>query len=326
MKFYGIGIALTCAIGCAVFGQDAPADSAQRSTAERPAMELGGTVTLDYWTATDDPKNPSLSLALVELGANVYLGRDLTATVMIKAEEKLDSIWIDQAVAAWEPASMPFKFYAGMHTLNHGLYTTRMINYVSIQDVVKLVKPAVTVLYSPGIVTLGAAATMLEPDGLHNLSEHNRYAGVINCDLALPHESLLRLSSLASRDMVDVDLAAEVAAGPFTIDAEAVGRWARTAHGAEGSGYYIGLAYAPADWLEIALRNDGTSDKIFREMDYSFAAGLTFPIVGDVYGAIEYDYGTLEDELFHHQICLEIGLESNLKIPGFQPKSLVRPE
>ncbi len=59
---------------------------------EKPAMEIGGYVTVDYYSLTDSLKKATLSLGRVELGANVNISEQVLASVVILAQNKLDSL------------------------------------------------------------------------------------------------------------------------------------------------------------------------------------------------------------------------------------------
>jgi hypothetical protein len=320
--------AILMGIGALHFQLVAQTDSAGAAPEEKPALELGGLVTLDYWADIARMNKPELTVGQVELGANVFVSEEVTATVVLDAWNKMDSIWIDQAVTCWKPTGKPLTFLGGKHTLYHGLGTTRLINYPDIYYSVIMKKPALTTLFSAGMATFGVAPTVLyfDFDSLANLEASSSYAGVINCDLALPNESLLRLASLISTELVDVDLAVDLAIGPFNIDVEALSRWSLADRALGESGYYVGLAYTPVERLTLAVRNDGTSAGIFSDLTQRVTGGLTFTMKDDIFCAVEYSYCKPSGQDAGQTIALEFGLESTLKLPGFRPKSLVNRE
>jgi hypothetical protein len=307
-----------------IWGQNPVTDTLAKAPDEKPAIELGGIVTLDYWADAAALDKPELTLGLVELGANVFVSDEVTATVVISAWNKLDSIWIDQAMASWKPAGVPFEFFAGQHTLYHGLGTTRLINFPDIYNAAIMKKPAITALYRAKSVCVGLAPTVLSFD--FDSIRTTAYACVVHGEVALPNESVIRLASLLSKDMVDVDLASGVTVGPLSFDVEALAHWGLTDNVSDESGYYAGIAWSPFDRLTLAVRNDGFSEGIFADMTQRFTGGLTLTIKDDIFCAFEYSYVKPKAADPGQQIALEVGLASSLKLPGFRPKSLVNPE
>jgi hypothetical protein len=317
---------LVILIFCAAYisAQEPVADSIGKSPDEKPAIELGGIVTLDYWADAAELNKPELTLGLVELGANVFVSDEVTATVVISAWNKLDSIWIDQAMASWKPAGRPFEFFAGQHTLYHGLGTTRLINFPDIYYSAILKKPAVTALYKAKSLSFGLSPTVL--DFNFDSIRTTAYACVVHGEVALPNESVIRLASLVSEELIDVDLASGVTVGPLSFDVEALAHWGLSDNVSDESGYYAGIAWTPFDRLTLAVRNDGFSEGIFTDMTQRFTGGLTLTIKDDIFCAFEYSYVKPKDADPGQQIALEVGLASSLKLPGFRPKSLVNPE
>ena len=97
----------------------------------------------------------------MDLGAKVNISDEVVASVVIKTWGKLDSLWVDQALASFRPAYTPVEFLFGQQTLNYGLLTTRTITFQLIYDNVDIRKPALAVNGTRGIFTGGAGFTVL---------------------------------------------------------------------------------------------------------------------------------------------------------------------
>ena len=171
------------------------AGEAPEAKEEKPAMELGGYVTVNYGTDLAKDADPSFGIGEVDLSANVNISPEVVASITVMTYNHLDSLWIDQAMVAWTPSLLPVEFLFGQQTMNHGLLTTRLISDPLLLDDVELVQPSVILNGTMDIFTAGFGFTVLSELDELNFDTTYRYSGVINIDANLPNESLIRLSS-----------------------------------------------------------------------------------------------------------------------------------
>jgi len=94
--------------------------------------------------------------------------------------------------------------------------------------------------------------------------------------------------------------------------------------GAKASTYCAGASYAVTENFSVAMRNDGISEKQFTHMTMLYTAGCVYKLFGDCYIAFEYDYQKPPLSAATNAIAVEFGLQSTLKLPGFQRKSLTQ--
>ena len=92
---------------------------------EKPAMELGGYVLVDYLSDMSDFSDPTFQIGQVELGAKINISEEVVASVLIKTWSKLDSLWIDQALVSYKPGNVPSSCcLASRHESTGSLTTT----------------------------------------------------------------------------------------------------------------------------------------------------------------------------------------------------------
>jgi hypothetical protein len=325
MKKLLCGIVLL--LGWSAYGDQ---DTSRQETAkeEKPAMELGGLVTIDYGTTIEKDAQPSLSLGIVDLGAKVNLRDNVVASILIRAMEKLDSLWIDQAFVSYKPGDGDLEILFGQHTLQHGILTSRMISWPMIvndslehYDAVNVKTPALTLNYALGKFVPGLAFTVLQGKPAADSSDRWLYSGAANVDFLPNDESLVRLSTLFNQDFIDIDLGVSLAFGNLMIDAEGYGRFDDYSTGA-GSGYYAGIAYTLADRYTLALRHDADSPELFTSMSMRFAGAVVVDITDGIYAAAEFGHVMPSVGKAYQEVMVEIGLEQTIKLPGFQRKML----
>jgi hypothetical protein len=264
------------------------------------------------------------------MGANVNISDDIIATILIKAEEDLAALWIDQAFVSYKPApSLELLF--GQHVFKHGLLSTRMISYplyISDDDevfyTVQMIKPGLT-----GSYTIGAFTPSLCFAALHNDEDTSAGikawdpAGVLGVDFAPNDESLVRLASLMYARAVDVDLAADLVFGSFTIDAEGYARFTADEFVTDQSGVSAGLAWSFLDRYLAAARYDGVSTtSTFKDLSMRVGLGLSVDIKDGIYAAAEFGHVMPSVGKAYQQVMVELGLEQTIKLPGFQRKTL----
>jgi hypothetical protein len=297
---------------------------------EREAMEVGGVVTVDLYGPADDLKNSTLEIGTVELGANVNLSKNFTASVVVKAEGNLHDLYIDKAVGQYHLKDGPFTWLFGLYTQNHGLLSTHLISDPSLvaeeefEGVVELNNPALSLNIDFDKFSLGAAFTVLNFE-VDSLTKTNDYSGLLNVDIPFMNESLLRLSSLLSQDFIDIDLAAGIIFSGISADIELFCRFPYDSEEKSLSGYLAGLAYSfPGDHLELAIRYDGSSTDFFNDLTHRIGAGFTVNIIDGIFIAAEYGYLQPSEGDGFHELGVEVGFENTLKLPGFQRKTLTQ--
>jgi len=305
--------------------------AAQESTAEKPAMELGGLVTVDYYSSSHDMEHPSLTIGEVDLGANVNISDEIIATILIKAEEDLAALWIDQAFVSFKP--MPeLELLFGQHIFKHGLLGTQMISYplyLSDDDevfyTIQMIRPGLTGSYTLGAFTPSLCFTALPTDVDTSVAIKEVWdpAAVLSLDFAPNEESVVRLASLMYARALDVDLAAALVFGSFSIDAEGFARFTADTLAADQSGVSAGLAWSFLDRYSAAARYDGLSNSgMFKDLGMRVGLGLSVDIKDGIYAAAEFGHVMPSVGKAYQEVMLEIGLEQTIKLPGFQRKTL----
>jgi hypothetical protein len=309
---------------------------------EKEAMEIGGLVTVD---ATFDPKNKGADrgkIGEVDLSANVNVAEGVTASITVLAEENMAALSIDQALVQAAPKGSPFTFLFGQQTFNFGLLSTRLISDPAITDDVETRGPGVVVSYSNGAFTPALAGSFVHTDAVTervyrlNLSdttvaaidsavseESNSFEGILNLDFKLGGESTGRLAARYYGDILDISLGSGLVVGPALLDVELYGEIAGDDQSKKG-GYYAGLAYDISDKLQAAVRYDGISTSSFKEITHRIAIGSTMRFSHGIFCALEYSVDDIGSSAKKHELSLQAGLESTIKLPGFQRKTLTR--
>jgi hypothetical protein len=299
----------------AINGRAQPADTVKAE--EKEAMEIGGFVTVDFGGETGRLKQAAFNMGTVELGANVNIKENLKASITLLSENDMSLIGVDQAMATVDLPGC--KTYFGLHVFNHGLLSTHLISDPLILDRVELSAPGGTVTCSVNKSTFGLGMTILRVDTISS-----QYTAVANWDYAVKEESVLRLSALVSNKTTDADLALIMPVGPVSLDGEVYTQLTVQEGGTRASGYMAGIAYGINDKLEIAIRNDGISANTFKNMETRIGIGATVNITDEIFCAVEYGHFMPSAGDAVGEIALQVGLESTLKLPGFQRKTLTR--
>jgi len=313
-SFYSIPAAL--AMLCA---GTVPASAAE--TLDRD-LQLGGTVSLDNESRLDAREDPQMGLSEVSLGAEVALSEGMQAAVVLKAEDDLDKLFFEQAVASFTPNGSHWVFFIGQQTFNHGYLTTRLISDPLLLDWVEVKQPGIAATYALGELSLGSGLVVAE-SGDSSATSHD-YAVLPNLDWTHgPLQS--RLSGMVSRYRSDVDLAASLAIGRFTFDAEGFSRlkvWDATD---KTSGFSLGAQWEMIPGLSAGFRQDGLAPEAGEGLSaWRFGAGLSYTLHRDLFAAAEYGYGHGTEDA-GHRLALRIGVKSTLHLPGFQRETLSQP-
>jgi hypothetical protein len=291
---------------------------------EKPAMELGGNVLVDYMSDMSDLSDPTLQIGQVELGARINISEEVVASVLIKTWSKLDSLWIDQALVSYKPGQLPIELLFGQQTFNNGLLTTRLISFPAIYDMVDFRKPGIILNGSLKDFTCGFGMTVLQNDTTGGTDLKNLYSGVFNIDAALPGDGILRLSSVSNTEKTDFDLCGTINYRNLAFDFEGLMRLRSLDELINPSGFYAGALWNITERLGCAARVDGSSDDNFKEMTLQYTGGLTLAIKDGIYCSVEFSHVVPNEGEASDQIALELGLLQKIQLPGFQRKSLSR--
>jgi hypothetical protein len=152
--------------------------------------------------------------------------------------------------------------------------------------------------------------------------EKNYFTGIVNADLAFAGESHARLSTRLFEKNIDLDAAVGLALGPVVADIEVYGE-AKSLRDSLGAGCLVGAAYEIAKHLEVAFRYDAIAENVHeRAMDNRMAGGITVRLVRGIYTALEYAESFPSAGEPGGAITLQIGLQQNLKVPGFRQRTL----
>jgi hypothetical protein len=309
---------------------------------EKEAMEIGGLVTVD---AAGDPtykSSASVQVGQVALSANVNIAEGITASITVLAEENMSALSIDQAVVQVAPGEKPFVFLFGQQAFNFGLLTTRLISDPMLIDNVETQGPGLAANFEWGIFTPGAGitythtneetartyrinftdSTIVATDSITK-PESDLFTGVINCDITLPNESVARFAARFSGDIIDLTLGTGFSAGPLTFDVELYSQVLTDEDDLTG-GYYAGASWSFNDLVQAAVRYDGLSENSFNEIIHRIGFGTTISFKHGIFCAAEYSIDDMGSRTPHQEIALQVGLESTIKLPGFQRKTLTR--
>jgi hypothetical protein len=291
---------------------------------DRPAMELGGFLTADFLSSLDDFSGSTLTIGEVDLGAKVNISEEVVASVVVKSWNKLDSLWIDQALASFRPSRTPIEILFGQQILSFGLLTTRLISFPLIYDDVDLRRPSFVINASKGAVSGALGLTFIEKsDGL-DAEKRRLYSAIVTIDAQLPNESIARLSSCINKDEAGIDLAGAANAGPFSIDAEFLTTVKSGSGTSRPSGFYAGVLWNLSKNLGVAVRGDGRSEDNFNALDNRCAIGFSYKIKDGIYGAFEIARSFPHQAAPLNRIAFELGLQQKIELPGFQRKTLGR--
>lgn len=285
-------------------------------------LRLGGTVSLDDESRLDAAEDPKMGLSEVSLGADVALSEGIQAAVVLKAEDALDTLFFDQAVASFTPDGSHWVFYIGQQTFNHGYLTTRLISDPLLLDWVEMKRPGAAATYASGGAILGTGLVVAETDVKGAVSRD--YALLPSVDWTRgPVQA--RASGIVSRYRSDVDLAASLAFGRFTFDAEGFSRLPVWDDADRTSGFSLGGEFKLGHGVATAFRQDGLAPKPGDGLTaWRFGAGLSYTLRRDLFAAAEYAFGRGIGEA-GHRLALRIGLKSTLHLPGFQRETLSQP-
>jgi len=320
-------------------------DSAQAKTPkpeECEAMDIGGLVTLDYGAPINNFKNQALQIGRIELRAVVNVNQNVKGFITLLSEGDLHKIRIYQAAADLTLQKPSLEFIAGQQIFNHGLMTTRLINYPLGYGLVLPNQPGVTGVYTLGNAKVSLAGLMVEnasepkPQSILSTrgdtvwlpgatADTSRFLGcVAGADYSFANGSNTHVSMLVSHDKIDLDVACALIVRNLTLDGEIYSQLKMSENGAKAATYCAGASYALSDAFSLAFRNDGLSEDRFKDFTMLYAGGCVYKIFGDCYIAFEYDYQKPSMGEAINSIALEFGLQSTLKLPGFQRKSLTQ--
>jgi hypothetical protein len=311
-------------------------------TEEKEAMAVGGLVTVDAASDPADFSGAHAEVGTVVLSANVNVAEDIVASITLLSEGDLSKISIDQALVQVAPDKKPYTFIFGQQTFNFGLLSTRLISDPVIIDDVETKKPGITANFFLGNFTPGLAVTFFHQDEetvkTYSLNladttiivrdsvvagEANRFAGIINLDFKFLEESVVRLATRFYGDIFELNLGAGLKLGPDLVYLELYGEIIDD-DTAKAGGYYAGFAYDFSEMIEAAVRYDGYSRDSFRDIIHRIGIGATFRFKHGIFCAFEYGFNDATSSNVKQEIALQIGLESTIKLPGFQRKTLTR--
>lgn len=293
---------------------------------ETEALEVGGTITVDYVRAEGES---NLGIGTVELAANVNVAPNVVASITLLSEEDLDLISIDAALVEWQIKNSPVSIIFGQQDFGHGLVTTRLINDPSIIDIgAELIGPGLIVNSEFGLFAPTLGVSYMKPEVEEAESEEldttaAYYVGIVGYNLNLSEEIVFRNTFSISEEMVDVTAGGSVGFMEVTFDVEG---YLDLTHGDKGNtGYYVGANYAINDYLELATRYDEISVDAFENSDKRVTVGPVVSFEHGIFIAAEYARILPNGEDAVDEFSIQMGLESSVKLPGFNRKTLTYP-
>ena len=284
-------------------------------------LEIGGLVTLDHQSRVASDANPALALGEVALGANVTLTEDILASVVLMAEEDLEKIFFDQAMAQVTPAGGPWTLLFGQQTVGHGLLSTRLISDPEILPYLEINRPALWANYARGEFLAGGGLVLWETGEGDSASRDYAWLPALDWHHG-PVQA--RLSGMFSRYLSDADAAVTVAWGRLTFDAEGFARLPAWDGRESTAGYLLGVECSLGKRVSVAFRHDGVGDADTRRLDIlRNGLGFTFTLKQDLFAAAEFSDGRGGDNP-GRRLALQLGLKSSLNLPGFQRATLTQ--
>jgi hypothetical protein len=288
------------------------ADSPQQET---EAMELGGLLTVDGANRIKDWENTPAQLGSMELSANVNIQEGMQGSISLLSESDPEKIVVDQAVGQWTLERSRIVF--GYQGFNMGLHSTRTISDPLTLEVGEFRQAGVTGLFDRGRFSYGlglSSISTLTSDSI----ETSDPCLVLNADFA-PEGRILRASLLFSRIRQAVDAGANLTLGTLRFDLEGIWRWKDPDNPAMG-GYAAGIAWLASPQIQPALRLDGAGKIGNLPANRIVAIGITAMPVEHVFGAGEISF----DQDGESRFALQMGLQSSIKLPGFQRRTLTK--
>lgn len=300
----------------------AEADSAAKSGSTEPsraaaaeekeAMEIGGLLTLDGANPFKKWENTQADLSRVELSSIVHVAPNMEGSVTLMAADKPDSIVLYQAVGQWTLPQGRVIF--GRQAFNASLLTTRIVSLPLMFELGEVRDDGVTLITTRKKLNFGFGLSSL-PTGPDSNRTYNPIV-ILNADFT-PEGQLARLAIQASRLRQVVDGAVNLSFGRILLDMEGMWRIQDDDDVAKG-GFAAGLAYNFTEMFALAGRWDGLGDEN-NGVDHQRVAGcLTITFPEHVFGAGEVAWDEKDGMVFD----LQMGLQSTLKLPGFQHKTL----
>jgi hypothetical protein len=279
------------------------------------AMELGGLLTVDGANKFKDWENTPAQLGSVELSANVNVEANMQGSITLLSEGDPNKIVVDQAVGQWTLSQGKVIF--GQQGFNLGLLSTRTISDPLMLDLGEFKQAGVTLLWIQNAMTYGFGLTSLETMGPDSAAIHDPCV-VLNVDFA-PEGQMHRLGLQASRKRVAVDAALNHTLATWLFDLEGVWRF-KDEDGMAKGGYSAGIAWQVNSWVQPALRWDALGNEEKAVDMQQFTVGITVTPVEHVFGAGEISW----DQDGEPSFAVQMGLQSTLKLPGFQRRTLTK--
>jgi hypothetical protein len=279
-------------------------------------------LTVDGANKFKDWENTPAQLGSVELSANVHVDSNMEGSITLLSEaepgkSEPGTIVVDQAVGQWTLSQGQIVF--GQQSFNFGLLSTRTISDPLILDLGDFSRAGVTGLLNRGSMTYGLGLTSVET--LSNDSGATPTSDpclVLNADFA-PEGQMMRLAIQASRARQAIDGAINFSQADFFLDLEALWRWKDEDDIAKG-GFSAGIAWQFSPIFQPAIRWDAVGDEEDIMISQAFTAGITISPVEHIFGAGEVSW----DQDGEASFAVQMGLQTTLKLPGFQRKTLTR--
>jgi hypothetical protein len=322
--------------------QNQPVSTIKEEPEEKEVMEIGGLVTVDASADLSDIKNTVAEIGAVELSANVNVAEGVVASITLLAESNLSELSIDQALVEIAPENKPFSLIFGQQSYNFGFISTRLISDPSLVDAVETSGPGLAVNLSAGILSPGLAVTYshnpTETEKVYTINfsdstvqeneitiaeETNYFKGIVNLDLSILEESTIRIASRFDKSHLGLNAASEIILSKAAIDAEFYSELLDDIDPLAG-GWYFGLAYDFSDNFNAGIRYDGYSEDSFTAICHGIGAGATISFKHGIFCALEYHLDDISSGEVVQELALQVGLESTIKLPGFQRKTLTR--
>lgn len=284
----------------------------QAQEAFKPGLTVGTLVNLDVGGIAPsdlDLDNAPVGLSDAELSVLLKLRPNLTAQTVLVKDGGMATV--DQAFATWNATFLDLSF--GKLTLPLGLYNSHLITDPLLIADLETIAPSVLASKTSGAFTGHLGLTSLDHETIDEMDQpvtHSNPHLVAAVDAKWGENGLARLSTRLAHHSRIVGLAAQIPAGPLTLDVEGTlgdGAWVGSEWTASA-----GLAWGATQALELATRYDcykphGADESVSQA---GVAATLKFAEVA--YTGAEWMQGLGDDG--EGKLTLRLGLEGEFTI------------
>lgn len=279
----------------------------------KPGLTIGTLVNLDVGGTAPkhlDMDHLPVQLSDAELSVLLKLRPNLTAQTVLVNDNGTSTV--DQAFATWNASFLDLS--CGKLALPLGLYNSHLITDPLLIADLETIAPAVLASKTSGALTCHLGLTSLDHEAVDEMDmplSHSYPNLVAAVDAKWGEEGLARLSTRLAHHSRIYGLAAQIPAGPLTVDLEGTlgdGAWVGSEWTASA-----GLAWSATEALELATRYDSYKANGADKATTQAGVAATFKFADVAYTGAEWMQGLNEDG--EGALTLRLGLEGEFAVP-----------